>query len=172
MVPITVLLKLNNRDADSRYIKSQVVLSKDVIDKNDEGDFNDTAAKCLKSTELLIETPAAKEPSLKLATPYKEKKTPTTEWSETKTEFKDGGSLSKMEPSTPKESYETPRSNLSNCNNGNIGSPEQLHHDQNPLDTSIKEEIEEEMNFEVVMYSIFQENRHLFKKAIPNKIIR
>lgn len=41
------------------------------------------------------------------------------------------------------------------------------------LDSSFKEEtIWDEANIQIVMHTIFMDNRHLFKKALTNKIIK
>ena len=48
-----------------------------------------------------------------------------------------------------------------------------LRRSEEMLDSSFKEEaIWDEGNIQIVMHTIFMDNRHLFKKALPNKIIK
>lgn len=40
------------------------------------------------------------------------------------------------------------------------------------VERCLKEEIEDDINFEVIMHILFEESRHLSKKSQPNKVIR
>jgi hypothetical protein len=55
--------------------------------------------------------------------------------------------------------------------NSTIESP--LRRSTEVLDSSFKEEtIYDESDIQIIMHTIFMDNRHLFKKALPNKIIK
>ena len=130
------------------------------------------------------ENQPSKESQKSNNTPSRSSRDVATDVSEAKVEKEETKELPKVEPckettknlstqgTNNKDGFETPRSNLSKHDTNNIESPMQFKDTDNQLDTSLKEEIEDYADIEVIMYILFEESRHLFKKSQADKVIK
>lgn len=173
---IKILLKTSQEYEEVKYVHSQVTLSKDIFEDRDS-DCHETLSNLTKMPSLCDSQPT-KPTSKNVSTASNQKKlvgakvfqTDLKEEKEETTCSKKNASMT--ETANLKEGYETPRSNLSKVNNGNSESPAEFKEVNQELSSSVKEEIEDEINFEVIMHILFEESRHLSKKPQPNKVIR
>ena len=171
MQPIKVLVKLTQDGIEIGYAKSQITLSRDVIN-NIKGSEN--LSKSLKMANT-SENQVSKDAQKSSNTPNRCPRGLVAEPTESKADREEVKTVTKSESvkesAVSKDGYETPRSSTSKNNNTQLESPLQLKGTENQLDTSLKEDIDD-LNIEVIMHILFEESRHLFKKTQANKVIR
>lgn len=172
MTPIKILIELNQDDRNLRHIRSQVTLTKDDIKNIKELENLSKSFKMAISSENQV----TKEPQKSTNTPVRDKRGGITTQPEPKQEKEENKDAKKADPNSNvpknKDGFNTPRSNNSkNCGNG-IESPMQMKDGENQLDISLKEDIEDESNIELIMHILFEESRHLFKKTISDRVIK
>lgn len=161
MKPITVILAWTDKDSDQGYVKSQVILSQDKPCHKDEVKTPSSNSKTAKILEAWGDFSSSKETLIQTQTRVRDKRTMSIEDATCNPD----PSVVKDQPKGEAlaEQLEEKKSEGKNS----------LRRSLEYIDHSFKETaLLDEWGLQVVMQSIFLENKHLFKKSQSNRIIK